>query len=976
MSSRPNASAGDSDLQASSKRAPKGKLTQTLLLLLILFVVPSLGATYWMYVHAEREIESAQLQNDLVRARTVAALVERDFASAENDLVSIADRQAFQISWAKRDLPALDLHLQEARRLEPSLLFASVYELDGTMRAISPYDSIVGRNFGHRDWYRGITALWKPYVSGVYRTALPHPLVVAVSVPIRNEQGQPAGILMAPYALDQLAHTFNALEAGSPGELYVVDQHGFMVAAPGIDPLAEPSRAPQTEVASLALAGQEGSGRFRNGKRDDFVAYAPVSKLGWAVIYRRPARLAMATALRLRRRTFLTGLYLLLIDLATAILAAALVRRQGKLVTANQKLHRELEDVVAKSSQAREELDRFFTLSIEILGIASFDGYFKRLNPAWEKTLGYSTKELMAAPYTDFIHPDDLKSTVQEAEKLAAGGEPISFENRYRCKDGSYRWLSWTAISDPKQQLIYAGARDITERRRTEAALQQAKEEAERGSKFKDQFLSTMSHELRTPLNAVLGFSDLLANETYGPLNQRQQRYVHHIHTGGQHLLRLISDILDVSKIEAGRMELALEVLPIEMTFGEVLSAMGPLADKKFQVLSQTAAPDLSVRADSTRFKQVLMNLLGNAIKFTPNGGRVELSARLIDGQVRIEVRDNGPGIPVQEQKRIFEAFYRLRDSGKKTEGTGLGLAITHRLVELHGGELSLESQVGQGSCFYFSLPMAVHEPRPQRMKPIPESETIRRVLVIEDDAVTAHLIRSQLTSAGYEVMVCDEPQKALELAAQFQPGAITLDVVMKSKNGWEVLSQLKQDPRTAQIPLIVVTMIDQPSMGALLGADEYLVKPVDKVTLLAALERHIGGRCALFGKQSILLVEDDTPTREFIAEMLTTQGYAVITASDGAQARSQVTSSLPDLVILDLMLPEVSGFELLGEWRANPLTADLPVFILTSKDLSREEQSYLRTHAEALLDKHEPWQETLVKQLDRLVSLGSPESV
>ncbi len=503
-----------------------------------------------------------------------------------------------------------------------------------------------------------------------------------------------------------------------------------------------------------------------------------------------------------------------------------------------------------------------------------------------------------------------------------------------------------------------------------------AKEEVERASKFKDQFLSTMSHELRTPLNAVLGFSDLLTEERYGPLNERQRRYINHIHTGGKHLLTLISDILDLSKIEAGRMELAIESLRVETVFGEVLSAMRPLADKKSQVLSKNAEPVLVVRADSTRFKQVLMNLLGNAIKFTPDGGRIEVAARLVAGQVRVEVRDNGPGIPPGEQKRIFEAFYRLRESGQKTEGTGLGLAITHRLVELHGGELSLESQVGQGSCFYFSLPMADREALSCKTGVVSRSAGLRRILVIEDDRVAAQLIQSQLTSAGYEVTVCEEPQNALEIAVELQPSAITLDIVMKPKNGWEVLSQLKRDTRTAQIPLIVISIVDQPSMGALLGADEYLVKPVDKAALLAALGRRISSRPATGPARPILVVEDDTPTREFVAEMLTAQGYAVVTASDGAQALARVAASLPELVILDLVLPEVSGFELLGEWRANPRTADLPVFVLTSKDLSQDEQSYLRTHAEALLLKQQPWQEVLLKQLERVVSLSTLEKV
>jgi len=529
---------------------------------------------------------------------------------------------------------------------------------------------------------------------------------------------------------------------------------------------------------------------------------------------------------------------------------------------------------------------------------------------------------------------------------------------------------------------VYQRAAEVQEaNRRLEATNQEllhAKEEAERGSRFKDQFLSTMSHELRTPLNAVLGFSDLLADASYGPLNDRQRRYVEHIHTGGKHLLSLISDILDLSKIEAGRMELTNESLRVESIFGEVLSVMRPLADKKSQSLSKNSQPGLVVRADSVRFKQVLMNLLGNAIKFTPKDGSIELGAHLAGGRVRVEVRDNGPGIPPAEQKRIFEAFYRLRESGKKTEGTGLGLAITHRLVELHGGELTLDSELGKGSCFYFSLPVAVaiQDTLPHPPQPAGARVRLARVLVIEDDRVAAQLIQTQLISAGYEVLVCQEPQNALELAALFQPGAITLDIVMKPKNGWEVLTQLKRDSRTSHIPLIVVSMVDQPGMGTLLGADEYLVKPVDKATLLAALQRRASIRPSSKPTRPILVVEDDVATREFIVEMLTAQGYAVATASDGAQARAQVAANKPELVILDLVLPGASGFELLGEWRASPRTADIPVFILTSKDLSPEEQRFLRANAQSLLLKQQPWQEALIKQLSRVVSMGPAEIV
>jgi signal transduction histidine kinase/CheY-like chemotaxis protein len=504
-----------------------------------------------------------------------------------------------------------------------------------------------------------------------------------------------------------------------------------------------------------------------------------------------------------------------------------------------------------------------------------------------------------------------------------------------------------------------------------------AKEEVERGSKFKDQFLSTMSHELRTPLNAVLGFSDLLADERYGPLNDRQQRYVTHIHTGGKHLLKLISDILDLSKIEAGRMELTREHVTVASAFAEVISGLHPLAEKKSQALLQKVEPNLHVYADAMRFKQILMNLVANAIKFTPEDGRIELVARRVEDQVRMEVRDNGPGIPPDQQQRIFEAFVRLTQTGSATEGTGLGLAITSRLVELHGSKLGIESQPGEGTSFYFSLPLVaiIPDQPPETLVPVPRARKAPRILVIEDNEVTGQLIQSQLTSSGYETLRCAQPERATEIAAEHQPDAITLDLLMQPVHGLEVLLQLKNDPRTSKIPVIVVTIVDQPGVGTALGADEYLIKPVDKATLLAAVERCLRSRGGAAPARPILVVEDDVSTLEVIVELLKANGYAVSTAMDGEQARVSVAQFLPELVILDLVLPKMSGFELLAEWRSNPRTADLPVFVLTSKDLTKEEEKYIHAHAESLFRKQNSWREPLIKQLERVVTSLSLEN-
>jgi signal transduction histidine kinase/DNA-binding response OmpR family regulator len=499
-------------------------------------------------------------------------------------------------------------------------------------------------------------------------------------------------------------------------------------------------------------------------------------------------------------------------------------------------------------------------------------------------------------------------------------------------------------------------------------SILRAKEDIERASRFKDQFLSTMSHELRTPLNAVLGFSELLADSRYGPLSERQIRYVNHIHTSGQHLLRLINDILDLSKIEAGRLQLNIEDVAVDSSFAEVCGSLQPLVDKNEHHLMLQSPRGLAIRADGMRFRQILMNLLGNAIKFTPRGGKIELVAKQIDDRVRIEVRDSGPGIPPEEKQRIFEEFHRMAQTDKTSEGTGLGLAITRRLVELHGGKLDVDSRLGSGACFFFTLPACrVEMPQENVLKEADRGlKAPARVLVIEDDASSAYLLESQLASAGYQVSVCHHPQQAIEMAIELQPAVITLDVVMLPINGWDVLSKLKSDPRTANIRVVMVTVVDQRSTGLLLGADEYIVKPVDKSILLAAVERCLSHSAHASTEQSILVVEDDTATRDFILDLLSHNGYKVNGAADGEQARIRVQASIPDLVVLDLNLPSVSGFGLIAEWRKSSATVALPIVVLTNKDLTVEEKNYLRTNTGAFLLKHDPWQDELLRQVRR----------
>jgi|GEM_PF-2086142 len=568
------------------------------------------------------------------------------------------------------------------------------------------------------------------------------------------------------------------------------------------------------------------------------------------------------------------------------------------------------------------------------------------------------------------VFPQEVASVLEENNrKVIESGTPMEFEELVPGDGGMRTFFSIEYPLFDKTGAVsgFCGvSTDITARKQTEAALAAAKEAAEQASQFKDQFLSTMSHELRTPLNAVLGFSEMLTEQRYGPLNERQADYVQLIHNAGQHLLRLINDILDLSKIEAGRLDLVLEDLLLDHIAGDVLSSLKPLADKKSINLTRSCPSDVTVRADSTRLQQVLTNLVANAIKFSPEGSGVSIIAARQGAWVRIDVVDNGPGIPFDEQKLIFDSFYRAKQS-RSREGAGLGLAITKKLVETHGGEFSLESEPGRGSRFFFTLPSGKPTPEPI---PWPCQATSERgtILVVEDDEATAVLIERQLQSEGYGVYWCEDPRRAVDVAAQMLPSAITLDVIMKPITGWEVLAQLKAGSSTADIPVILMSVIDQRPVAALLGAYDYLVKPVEKAALLSSLSRCLGKRELRSDPVPLLVVDDDRAVRETIQRLLADLNYTVRVAEDGAQAEAAIASKRPEIVVLDLMLPDADGFELLERWRANPHTATMDILVLTSKDLSAVEAQWLGEKADGLFTKSAVWRGSLVEVLGQSI--------
>ena len=514
-------------------------------------------------------------------------------------------------------------------------------------------------------------------------------------------------------------------------------------------------------------------------------------------------------------------------------------------------------------------------------------------------------------------------------------------------------------------RLLCAQVAPALEAARLHDAMLQMATRVQEASTAKSRFLASMSHELRTPLNAIIGFAELLIDEPAAGYDAaRRAMFLEQIHKGGQHLLALINDILDLSKVEAGQMELRRAQFDLRLLAAAAIESVRPLVAQKSQELAFESGEAVHLFADEGKVKQMLLNLLSNAIKFTPEGGRITVSVAQTAGDATVSVTDTGIGIAAADLPRLFTEFEQIDNGlGRHQQGTGLGLALTKRLGELHGGRVGVESEVGRGSRFYFVLPKVTPEPG-STAKPAPSriASDAPLVLVVEDSEAASTLLQVTLEQAGYRVSIERSGTRVLERAIELRPHAITLDLMLPEPDGWDILRALKETPETRDIPVVVISVLDDNSVGFALGAEDYLVKPVKRETLLKVMSGL--GRASKNGaRATVLAVDDDAVALHLLKEMLQPQ-FDVLTAESGAEALDVARTHHPDAMILDLTMPGMSGFEVVAAIKSDPATRGIPIVILTARQLSDLDKSRLNGHVARVMQKGEAGAADLVKWL------------
>ena len=868
-----------------------------------------------------------------------------------------------------------------------------------------------------KEWYAGAKSSGKLYVSEPYFDAGGSDTeIVSVTKPFYTQEGEFAGVAGADLSLDLIRTIVSSVQfredeqavQGQPG---TQNDYSFLVARSG-RLMAHPNEglAMRKDFAGQQVGTLEG-GRDIATRDSGFVrvvekgvarriywAKAPLT--GWKVALNVHEADITGPAAQLAERTAGVagaGVFVLIIcvwmvgrrltDPVGRLTAAAenvsrqryeaageleaVARRDDELGQLAQSFRNMVEEIANRETSLRRAEERLrqselhFRSLIEntsdIIAVLDKDGRFKYASPAVERVLGLLTTDAAGRSLSEFLNETGqvaLARSIRMTTSSWGASDQVEVDSRH--PNGSTRILEVSLhnmMDSPAVNGIVANIRDITERRRA-ADLGREKDAAQAANKAKSNFLANMSHELRTPLNAIIGYSEMLQELAEDDGNEEYQGDLKKIHSAGRHLLELINDVLDISKIEAGKMDLYLETFSADQMIEEVRSVIDPLAKKNSNQLVVEKGAELgTIRADATKVRQALLNLLSNACKFTSEG-KVTLRTVREDDWMAFCVSDTGIGMTKDQMAKLFRAFQQADSSTtRKFGGTGLGLAISRHFCRMMNGDITVDSVPGEGTTFTMRIPVEVIQ-RPTEDDEAPETAaqgavealpaSAAVVLVIDDDPVVADLLRRTLAKDGYRVEYASGGEEGLHLARQLRPDAITLDVMMPGMDGWQVLTHLKSDPELADIPVILLTIVDDRKTGYALGATDYLTKPFDRERLTSVLGRISPGR----GSRLALVVDDEPHNRELLRRALEGDGWSVEEAGNGIEALERVEERRPDMILLDLMMPEMDGAEFVERLRANERTRSIPVLVITAKDITPQDRQRLSGGVQAIMQK------------------------
>lgn len=655
----------------------------------------------------------------------------------------------------------------------------------------------------------------------------------------------------------------------------------------------------------------------------------------------------------------------------------------------------------AALQHAEEKYRSIFENAVDGIFQTTLAGEYISANPALAQIYGFDSPAELVTTLSGQIEQRLYVDTNRRTEfiDLMHQHEAVTdFESQVYRHDGSVIWISENArlVRDADgSPLYYEGiVKDISDRKRSAEELFRAKEAAEAASRAKSQFLANMSHELRTPLNAIIGYSEMLQEDAEDGGYDEITPDIEKIHSAGRHLLGLINDILDISKIEAGKMDLYLEPFSIPSLIAEVEATIQPLVEKNSNTFHIAVSDQLdTMHADLTKVRQILLNLLSNASKFTENGtitltvqrqgmkdesGRMndESKSSLIPPSITFTVSDTGIGMTKEQMAKLFQAFTQADTSTtRKYGGTGLGLAISYRFCQMMAGEITVESEPSKGSTFTVRLPLQVPARtsesayEPDVSSAIPPPSNGLTVLVIDNDPNVRDLMVRYLSKDGFCVETAANGEEGLHLARSLRPDVITLDVMMPKLDGWTVLSRLKASPELADIPVIVLTIVDNKNLGFALGASDYVTKPIDYKRLTRLLNKyHPSAADLTHSSGRVLIVEDDLATREMFHRILEKEGWTISEAGNGRAALNQIEGHVPDLILLDLMMPEMDGFQFILELRRNPDWRQIPVVVITAIDLTPSDRQRLNGSVEQILKKGSYSRDQLLQEVRDLV--------